>query len=69
VTAPVFHFDVGSPYAHLAAERVERLPMKRALREATERAAELGVRGVPSVIVAGTVFFGDDRLEAAARAA
>ena len=39
--------------------------VKRALREATDRAAELGVRGVPSLEVGGEVIWGDDRLEEA----
>ena len=46
--------------------------VKRTLRESTDAAGDLGVRGVPSVTVAGEVFWGDDRLEeavAAARAA
>ena len=48
------------PRALLAA--VERDSMKRALRDATERAGDLGVRGVPSIVVGGEVFWGDDRL-------
>jgi 2-hydroxychromene-2-carboxylate isomerase len=56
------------PRALLAA--VERDGVKRALREATERAGDLGVRGVPSVLVGTEVLWGDDRLnEAAALAA
>ena len=43
--------------------------VKEKLIEATERAGDLGVRGVPSVVVGDEVFWGDDRLEAAARAA
>jgi 2-hydroxychromene-2-carboxylate isomerase len=43
--------------------------VKDALREATERAAELGVTGVPSLVVGEEVFWGDDRLEAAVSAA
>jgi 2-hydroxychromene-2-carboxylate isomerase len=43
--------------------------VKTALREATERAAELGVVGVPSLVVGGEVFWGDDRLEEAVVAA
>lgn len=42
--------------------------IKEALREATDRAWELGVRGVPSLRVGDTVFFGDDQLELAAEA-
>jgi 2-hydroxychromene-2-carboxylate isomerase len=56
------------PRAVIAA--VERDPVKRALRDATERAGDLGVRGIPSVVVDGEVFWGDDRLaDAAERAA
>jgi 2-hydroxychromene-2-carboxylate isomerase len=43
--------------------------VKKALREATDRAAELGVIGVPSLVVDGEVFWGDDRLEEAVSAA
>lgn len=43
--------------------------VKRALVEATERAGDLGVRGVPSVAVGEQVFWGDDRLEDAVAAA
>lgn len=48
---------------------VGRDAVKSALRDATERAGDLGVVGVPSVVVAGEVFWGDDRLEEAADAA
>jgi 2-hydroxychromene-2-carboxylate isomerase len=47
-------------------EAIQRPEIKLALRQATEEAWELGVRGVPSVSVAGTIFFGDDQLEEAA---
>lgn len=41
--------------------------VKAALRSRTEAALALGVRGVPSLVTAdGEVFWGDDRLEAAA---
>jgi 2-hydroxychromene-2-carboxylate isomerase len=43
--------------------------VKGALREATDRAAERGVIGVPSVVVGDEVFWGDDRLEEAVSAA
>jgi 2-hydroxychromene-2-carboxylate isomerase len=43
--------------------------VKRELIEATERAGDLGVQGVPAVVVEGEVFWGDDRLEEAAEAA
>jgi 2-hydroxychromene-2-carboxylate isomerase len=43
--------------------------VKGALREATERAAEQGVIGVPSLVVGDAVFWGDDRVEEAVEAA
>ncbi|HEU5141844.1 MAG TPA: DsbA family protein [Solirubrobacterales bacterium] len=43
--------------------------VKTALREATDRAAEQGVVGVPSLLVGGEVFWGDDRLQEAVAAA
>jgi len=43
--------------------------VKSALREATDRAAELGVVGVPSLVVGGEVFWGDDKLDEAVVAA
>ena len=55
------------PRAMVAATRRDSL--KSALREATQRAGDLGVRGVPSVVVEGEVFWGDDQLEQAVRAA
>ena len=48
---------------------VQRESIKRKLREETERAGDLGVVGVPSVVVGTEVFWGDDRLEEAAAAA
>ncbi|WP_210492468.1 DsbA family protein [Patulibacter sp. SYSU D01012] len=51
------------------AAAVERPDLKAALRDATEAAARRGVTGVPTVEVAGERFWGDDRLEDAARAA
>jgi 2-hydroxychromene-2-carboxylate isomerase len=48
---------------------VETRAVKDGLREATERAAELGVIGVPSLVVGDEVFWGDDRLEEAVEAA
>jgi 2-hydroxychromene-2-carboxylate isomerase len=55
------------PRALLAA--VERDAIKARLRAATDEAGDLGVRGVPSVVFEGEVFWGDDRLEEAAAAA
>ncbi|HEX7278319.1 MAG TPA: DsbA family protein [Solirubrobacterales bacterium] len=48
---------------------VETRIVKDGLREATDRAGDLGVEGVPSVVVDGEVFWGDDRLEEAVEAA
>jgi 2-hydroxychromene-2-carboxylate isomerase len=48
---------------------VETEAVKGALREATDRAADLGVEGVPALVVGAEVFWGDDRLEAAVEAA
>jgi len=42
---------------------------KSALRAATDAAWERGVRGVPTVALDGQLYFGDDRLDDAARAA
>lgn len=43
--------------------------VKTKLKEATARAGDRGVFGVPSVVVGGEVFWGDDRLEEAVTAA
>jgi 2-hydroxychromene-2-carboxylate isomerase len=48
---------------------VETEGVKSALREATDRAGDLGVEGVPAVVVGDEVFWGDDRLEEAVEAA
>lgn len=55
------------PRALVAA--AERDSLKASLREATDRAADLDVRGVPTVTVGGEIYWGDDRLEEAAAAA
>lgn len=55
------------PRAVLA--NLERDSLKTELREATDQAGGLGVKGVPTVVVDGEVFWGDDRLEEAAGAA
>jgi 2-hydroxychromene-2-carboxylate isomerase len=39
--------------------------VKQALREQTDRAVELGIFGAPTYVVAGELFWGDDRLDAA----
>jgi 2-hydroxychromene-2-carboxylate isomerase len=43
--------------------------VKNALREATDQAGDLGVEGVPALVVGGEVFWGDDRLEEGVEAA
>ena len=43
--------------------------IKTRLREATDQAGDLGVRGVPSIVVGDEVFWGDDRLEEGVEAA
>jgi 2-hydroxychromene-2-carboxylate isomerase len=47
---------------------VEQPEIKLALRSATDAAHELGVFGVPTLAVAGELFWGDDRLPDAATA-
>ena len=48
---------------------MSRDAIKARLREATDRAGDRGVFGVPAVLVGDEVFWGDDQLEDAARAA
>jgi 2-hydroxychromene-2-carboxylate isomerase len=48
---------------------IGRDAIKDRLRTATDRAGDLGVVGVPAVVVDGEVFWGDDQLERAAAAA
>lgn len=45
---------------------VEDPQVKRALADATQAALDLGAVGVPTTIAGGTLYWGDDRLEAAA---
>jgi 2-hydroxychromene-2-carboxylate isomerase len=47
---------------------IELKSTKDRLRAATQEAYDRGVRGVPSVVVGEEVFWGDDRLEGAAKA-
>jgi 2-hydroxychromene-2-carboxylate isomerase len=47
---------------------IETDSVKSLLREATEAAGDLGVHGVPSLVVGEEVFWGDDRLEEALEA-
>lgn len=55
------------PNALLKAVGTEHV--KGALLETTERAGDLGVTGVPSLVVDGEVFWGDDKVEEAISAA
>ena len=48
---------------------VETEAVKKGLRDATDRAGDLGVEGVPAVVVGEEVFWGDDRLEEAVEVA
>jgi 2-hydroxychromene-2-carboxylate isomerase len=48
---------------------IETRSVKDKLREATERALEIGVEGIPTVAVGGELFWGDERLEEAVAAA
>jgi 2-hydroxychromene-2-carboxylate isomerase len=59
--------QVGLPGAGLR-EAIETDAVKDALKAATSRAYEAGVTGIPSVLVDGAVFYGDDQLERAAAA-
>lgn len=47
---------------------IEMQSTKDRLREATREAYERGVRGVPTIAIGDELFWGDDRLEAAAAA-
>jgi 2-hydroxychromene-2-carboxylate isomerase len=48
---------------------IETKSVKEELKRATNEALELGVTGIPTVAVDGQLFWGDDRLEEAAKAA
>ncbi len=48
---------------------IETRSVKDKLREATDEALALGVGGIPTVAVGDELFWGDDRLEEAAKAA
>jgi len=56
-------------HPNAVAKAVQTDAVKRTLIEATEEAGDLGVRGVPALLVGGEVFWGDDRLEEAVAAA
>jgi len=47
------------------AKAVETEAVKKALRDASDRAGDAGVKGVPTLLVDGEAFWGDDRLEEA----
>jgi 2-hydroxychromene-2-carboxylate isomerase len=57
--------DVGLD-AHKVTEAASDPEIKLALRTATDAAHTLGAFGVPTIAVAGELFWGDDRLEDAA---
>ncbi len=57
----------GIPEGDLAAA-IEDPEVKQRLRERTDEASALGVFGVPTFLVAGELFWGDDRLQDAADA-
>jgi 2-hydroxychromene-2-carboxylate isomerase len=59
--------SVGLPAADLPAA-IEQPETKEALKQATSRAWERGVAGVPCIGIGKQIFYGDDQLEAAARA-
>jgi 2-hydroxychromene-2-carboxylate isomerase len=48
---------------------IETKTVKEGLKRATEEAIERGVTGVPTLAIGGELFWGDDRLEEAAKAA
>ena len=48
---------------------IETKSVKETLKRATDEAIELGVEGIPTVSVDGQLFWGDDHLEEAAKAA
>jgi 2-hydroxychromene-2-carboxylate isomerase len=48
---------------------IETKSVKETLKRATDEAIELGVEGIPTVLVDGQLFWGDDHLEEAAKAA
>ena len=58
-------FDALLREAGVARERIDAEPVKRRLRENTERAARLGVFGVPTIRVDDDLFWGFDATEMA----
>ncbi len=57
--------QAGLPAGQLA-DAVGRPEIKQELRARTDSAWEAGVRGVPSIAVGSSIFYGDDQLELAA---
>jgi 2-hydroxychromene-2-carboxylate isomerase len=57
--------DVGLDAAAMLAA-IKTPAIKEELKVATDRAWCAGVQGVPTVVIGGDIFYGDDRLEAAA---
>lgn len=57
--------DIGLD-AHMVGEATSDPEVKLALRTATDAARALGAFGVPTIAIAGELFWGDDRLEEAA---
>jgi 2-hydroxychromene-2-carboxylate isomerase len=54
--------------AEAVAQALSEQSVKDGLREVTDEALALGVFGVPTVVVGGELFWGDDRLAQAAAA-
>jgi 2-hydroxychromene-2-carboxylate isomerase len=54
--------------AHALARDLRSPELKQSLREASERAWQAGVRGVPTVRIGDALFYGDDQLELAGAA-
>ena len=50
-------------------KEIETQSVKNKLRAATDEAIERGVEGIPTIAVGERLFWGDDKLEDAARAA
>jgi 2-hydroxychromene-2-carboxylate isomerase len=48
---------------------IETKSVKETLKRATDEAIELGVTGIPTIALGGELFWGDDRLIEAAKAA
>ena len=56
-----FWYDFHSPFAYLAATRVEHIA--HILERKTQEAVDRGVFGVPSIFWRKKLFFGNDRLD------